>query len=281
MILHITHNDMDGAGCAILVKKCFENVHTAYLNYHEVDEYIKENYRMYDRIIISDVTPSIGTIETLKNKCNLFVIDHHKTSEKLKKFDFTIHDLSKSATLLTFDWLLGEGHNVEAYRGMAECINDYDIWLMERADSLTMNIMFTLFGIGRFVNRFLENPSDSFTETEQILLDIEKENQDKYIQQAANNTHFFRDNRGRETAVVFAERYNSELGNHMIVEENLDYIIIINAQKDKVSLRSRADVDISEIAVANGGGGHKNASGFSTEFDFGLEIFLKGIGVYS
>lgn len=281
MILHITHNDMDGAGCAILIKKCFEQVHTAYLNYHEVDEYLKENYKMYDKIIITDVSASLGVIESLKNKCNLTLIDHHKTSVSLKKFHFTIHEMDKSATKLTYEWLLNEGHDVSAYEGMVDCINDYDIWLMQRADSLTMNILFTLLGIGRFVNRFVDNPSDQFTDYEDLYLTIEKENQDKYIQQASNSASFFRDNEGRQAAVLFAERYNSELGNHLVVEENLDYVILINAQKDKVSLRSRADIDVSEIAVKNGGGGHKNASGFSTEFDFGLETFLKNMGVLS
>lgn len=281
MILHITHNDMDGAGCAILIKKCFDKVHTAYLNYHEVDEYLQENYKMYDKVIITDVSASIGVIEKLKNKCNLTLIDHHKTSENLKKFDFTIHEMDRSATKLTYEWLVNAGHDIKDYEGMVECINDYDIWLMQRADSLTMNILFTLIGIGRFVNRFIDNPSDIFTAQEAMYLSIEKESQEKYILQASNSASFFRDNQGREAAVLFAERYNSELGNHLVVVENLDYVIIINAQKEKISLRSRKDVDISEIAVANGGGGHKNASGFSTEFDFSIETFLKNIGVLS
>ncbi len=279
MILHITHNDLDGAGCAILVKKCFEMVNTAYLNYDEVDSYLEENYKTYDKIIITDVTPSKAKIEKLKNKMNLTLIDHHKSTEVLKKYDFTIHSLEKSATLLTYEWLISNNHKIEEYNELAECINDYDLWLMKRDDSLKMNMLFTLIGIGKYVERFVNNPSVKFNETEQYLLEIENENQEKYISQATNNTYFFRDKFGNSVAVVFAERYNSELGNYLVTNEDVDYTIIINAQKNKISLRSKTEVDISGIAVDNGGGGHKNAAGFSTDFDFCLEKFLKEIGV--
>jgi oligoribonuclease NrnB/cAMP/cGMP phosphodiesterase (DHH superfamily) len=272
---------MDGAGCAILIKKCFNSVHTAYLNYNEVDDYLKENYKSYEKVIITDVSASIGLIEKIKNKSNLLLIDHHKTSENLKKFDFTVHSLDKSATMLTYEYFTNEGYDLKEYKEMVDCINDYDIWLMQRDDSLKMNIFFTMLGIGRFVNRFLENPSVKFTKHEDLFLTIEKENQEQYLLQAYNNANFFKDNEGRQVAVVFAERYNSELGNYLVTEENLDYVIIINAQKNKISLRSKSEVDISKIAVKNGGGGHKNAAGFSTEFDFCLEKFLKSIGVIS
>ncbi len=159
MILHITHNDLDGAGCAILIKKCFDRVNTAYLNYDEVDSYLEENYKMYDKVIITDVTPTPLKIEKLKNKMNLTLIDHHKSTEVLKKYDFTIHSLEKSATLLTYEWLVEKGYHIENYKELAECINDYDLWLMKIEDSLKMNMLFTLIGIGRYVERFVENLS--------------------------------------------------------------------------------------------------------------------------
>jgi oligoribonuclease NrnB/cAMP/cGMP phosphodiesterase (DHH superfamily) len=279
LILHITHNDLDGAGCAILIKKCFKMVNTAYLNYDEVDDYLEENYRMYDKIIITDVTPSLSKIEKIGHKMNLTLIDHHKSTEVLKKYDFTIHSLEKSATLLTYEWLISKGYEIKDYESLAYCINDYDLWIMEIKDSLKMNMLFTLIGIGRYVERFVKNPSVNFTDTELYLLEIEEENQEKYILQAVNQTNYFRDEDGNSVAVVFAERYNSELGNYLVINQNVDYVIIINAQKNKISLRSKPEVDISGIAVNNGGGGHKNAAGFSTDFDFCLEDFLFQIGV--
>ena len=46
----------------------------------------------------------------------------------------------------------------------------------------------------------------------------------------------------------------------------------------KVSLRATDDrIDVSKIARAQGGGGHRRAAGFSTDLDFAeLVAFLRG-----
>ncbi len=51
-----------------------------------------------------------------------------------------------------------------------------------------------------------------------------------------------------------------------------------NGSKRKVSLRATDDrVDVSRIARAGGGGGHRRAAGFSTDMEFGeLVEFLRG-----
>ena len=36
----------------------------------------------------------------------------------------------------------------------------------------------------------------------------------------------------------------------------------------KVSMRTKGEYDVSEIAMANGGGGHKNAAGYKSKFSF-------------
>jgi bifunctional oligoribonuclease and PAP phosphatase NrnA len=51
-----------------------------------------------------------------------------------------------------------------------------------------------------------------------------------------------------------------------------------NGSKRKVSLRATDDrVDVSRIARAGGGGGHRRAAGFSTDMEFAeLVEFLRG-----
>ena len=34
----------------------------------------------------------------------------------------------------------------------------------------------------------------------------------------------------------------------------------------KVSMRTKGEIDVSDIAIRNGGGGHKNAAGFKSPF---------------
>ena len=281
MILHITHNDLDGAGCSVLIKKFLEPDSTVYLNYDEIDNFIITNSHKYQKIIITDLSPSLEVAKFMSESVDVLFIDHHITSENLVEYFDSYHDITKSGTLLTFEWLMSNNFKCDSYRNFAELVNDYDMWHLKISESLKLNMLFSLLGIDRFVERFLKNSSMVFDAGESLLLEIEEESKNKYLVNALKNTMMFNDKQKRTFAVVFAEKYNSELGHYIVNNTEALYTVIINAQKKKVSLRSKAEVDISEIAVQNGGGGHKNAAGFSTTFDFGLGEFLKSAGVIS
>lgn len=281
MILHITHNDLDGAGCSVLMKKFLEPDFTVYLNYDEIDNFIINNSHKYQKIIITDLSPSLEVAKFLAESVDVLFIDHHITSEHLVEYFDSFHDTTKSGTLLTFEWLVENNFECGSYRNFAELVNDYDMWHLRLADSLKLNMLFSLFGIERFVERFLKNPFVKFDSGEALILDIEEEAKNKYLSNGLKNISLFTDKQGRIFAVIFAEKYNSELGHYIVNNSEASYVVIINAQKKKISLRSKAEIDVSEIAVQNGGGGHKNAAGFSTDFDFGLGDFLKSAGVIS
>lgn len=279
--LHISHNDLDGLGCGVLIKKFMPgNIKTAYLGYDDIDRYIEENYHNYDRIIITDVSPQYGTVEMLAGEKDVLIIDHHASSDALKDFHFTHHDITKCATMLTYEYLLQKGFKAEEYEEFARCINDVDMWFLKREDSLKMSVLFNLMGITRMEERFLSTPYTTFTDTEKLMITLEEERRDNYIKKAMRNIETIKDKDGLTVTVVFAESYASELGNYIISEDISDYVMLINAQSKKVSLRSRKDVDIRHIAERNGGGGHKNAAAFSIKNEtFNIDNLLKNAGV--
>ncbi len=279
--LHISHNDLDGLGCGVLIKKFMPgNIKTAYLGYDDIDRYIEENYHYYDRIIITDVSPQYGTVEMLAGEKDVLIIDHHASSDALKDFHFTHHDITKCATMLTYEYLLQKGFKAEEYEEFARCINDVDMWFLKREDSLKMSVLFNLMGITRMEERFLSTPYTTFTDTEKLMITLEEERRDNYIKKAMRNIETIKDKDGLTVTVVFAESYASELGNYIISEDISDYVMLINAQSKKVSLRSRKDVDIRHIAERNGGGGHKNAAAFSIKNEtFDIDNLLKNAGV--
>lgn len=279
--LHISHNDLDGLGCGVLIKKFMPgNIKTAYLGYDDIDRYIEENYHYYDRIIITDVSPQYGTVEMLAGEKDVLIIDHHASSDALKDFHFTHHDITKCATMLTYEYLLQKGFKAEEYEEFARCINDVDMWFLKREDSLKMSVLFNLMGITRMEERFLSTPYTTFTDTEKLMITLEEERRDNYIKKAMRNIETIKDKDGLTVTVVFAESYASELGNYIISEDISDYVMLINAQSKKVSLRSRKDVDIRHIAERNGGGGHKNAAAFSIRNEtFDIDNLLKNAGV--
>jgi len=281
MILHITHNDLDGAGCAILMKKVFgENLEYFSMNYDEIDDFILKNFMNYEKIYITDLSPSLDVYKEVLKRKEIILIDHHKTSESFKIFDNVYHENDKCGTMLTFEYLEKTiNADLSKYYDFVKLVNDYDLWILKDKRSLELNKLFYLYGFENFVNRFIKNYTIDFDEKEQFVLEIENERQKKYLESTADTVKIFKDRDNRQFGVVFAEQYNSELGHNLISEKNLDYVIIINIQKKKISLRSKIDVDVSKIAVANGGGGHKNAAGFSTDFNFCLEEFLKKVGV--
>lgn len=279
--LHISHNDLDGLGCGVLIKKFMHgNIKTVYLGYDDIDQYIEDKYHYYDRIIITDVSPQYGTVEMLAGEKDVLIIDHHASSDSLKDFHFTHHDITKCATMLTYEYLLQEGFKAEEYEEFARCINDIDMWFLKREDSLKMSVLFNLMGITRMEERFLSTPYTTFTDTEKLLITLEEERRDNYIKKAMRNIETIKDKEGLTFTVVFAESYASELGNYIISEDISDYVILVNAQSKKISLRSRKDIDIRHIAERNGGGGHKNAAAFSIKKEtFDIDNLLKNAGV--
>lgn len=216
----------------------------------------------------------------LAGEKDVLIIDHHASSEALKDFHFTYHNITKCATLLTYEYLLKEGYKAEEYEEFARCVNDVDMWFLKREDSLKMSVLFNLMGITRMEERFLSTPYKCFTDTEKLLIKLEEERRDNYIKKAMRNIETLKDKDGLTFTVVFAESYASELGNYIISEDISDYVMLINAQSKKISLRSRKDVDIRHIAERNGGGGHKNAAAFSIKNEtFDLDNLLKNTGV--
>lgn len=280
MILHISHNDLDGVTCGAMTKRFLKDVDNIFCNYGEIDLILEEvSLRKYDQILITDMSPGKRGLQEIMGEIEVTLIDHHETSKWLTEMIPSVHDITKCATLLTWEWLRDKGLDVSAYQNLAECVNDYDMWHLKREDSLQMNMLFMKLGVERYMERFSKRPFDGFTEDEKLIVELETERRDKYIFAASKSVEVFTDPDGLEVYVVFAEEYNSELGNHIIQELGADYVVLINMQRKKVSLRSRKDVDVRRIAELNGGGGHKNASGFSMNYDFNMAEFLRDVGI--
>jgi oligoribonuclease NrnB/cAMP/cGMP phosphodiesterase (DHH superfamily) len=278
-ILHVTHNDLDGAGCGIIVKKIYQNASVHYLDYKDVDDFILNNYSHYDRLIITDVTPKKETIENILNRIQLLVIDHHKTSTHLFNKDYAIIDMNKCATFLTYEWSYDIDKTVESYFPFVKLVNDYDLWKNEYEASRDLNILFTTLGLEKFVERFTNNPSTNFDKCEQLLIDVEKENLNTAFKEALDNHRIYKDKWGNSFCLTFTERYNSEIGDYLLQKLNIEYVLMINAKKNKVSLRSKDNFDVSEIALKFGGGGHKNAAGFKLDMFDSVEAVFKKIGL--
>lgn len=191
--------------------------------------------------------------------------DHHKTALHLNQFGWATVETEFAGAVPFYFFLITNGSlpesisgQVKRYHALTFYANDHDLWRHKSPHSAVLNSLLHTIGPERFINRFLRNPSVELTETEKLLLEIEKEKEEKSIREAVETAKVC-----DSFAITFAERYASQIGQKLLETfPAVDIAVIVNARKGTVSFRSR-ETDVSALAKALGGGGHPNAAGFT------------------
>lgn len=281
MTLHISHNDLDGIGCTVLTKAAFGSVDVIHTTHNHIDQVVLDNYENYQRVIISDIVPSGKVLSIVCAETECTVVDHHATTEQyVGEVHEVVYDNTVCATKLTYQWLTGLGYDLGKYEYMVELINDYDLWILKHEDSLRMNFLLNVVGINRMFDLLRERPFDGFTDLENGIIQTESERMETYLQGAMDTVQFATDPDGVRFAIMFAERYSSEIGNRVLVENpSCSYVVIINMSRGRASLRSTSEMSILHIAKRNGGGGHPQAAGFPVDVSDIQGAVLQSIGL--
>lgn len=270
----VTHNDFDGVACAVLFKSVWPNEQIFFENYKTVNGRLRQVLKDYPEteIYITDISPENDQelIDQLNNRA-VWLFDHHKTALPLTGFPWATVDTSMCGAMLFWRWLVAYNSRdiaarVRAYNALVWHVNDYDTWKHENPMSAKLNKLLCALGRERFMKRFFKNPDPILTNLEIILLELEQERENRYIQEVMDRgiiPHL--DGEGRPYTVVFAEQYTSQLGHAILARYPMfNYVVIVNFLHGTVSLRSQeGGVDVSEIARRYGGGGHPGAAGFS------------------
>lgn len=286
LIINVTHTDLDGVGCAIVSTAKHRTVNVIYADYGNVNERVNEALDMiidFDialdvvTFIISDISVVADTAKRLDdlsmNGLNVILADHHKTAEWLNAYSWaTVRSEGHSGASLLYEILGKPTYAKNDYGDLVEMIKDYDLWIHKYANSKDMNRLFYLIGRQAFYDRFLNDPDINFRESELILLQADKDAEDKYYKRVERVLREERDVLGNTFGITYCDRYTSEIGHRLLLNHKyLDYIVLVDVLGNKVSLRSDGDMDVSRIAKLFGGGGHKNASGFPYDFGFTAE----------
>lgn len=268
-----THNDLDGIGCGILhIAAGGRREDTYFCSYQNVDEVISETIKTIQiectelpRIIIADLGIQPETAEIIdKYEGEKILLDHHKTNFWLMdKYEWANIELGNSGTWQVFSKL----DNVPfEYYEFAVHVDDYDLWTHNLPDSIRLNRLLTILGADRFIERFLENPDVKFTETERLLLELEEEKIERYVEKVSKSLEVYTLAFEKRLGVGFADRYVSEVAHELLDRHSLDAIALIDIHQKKISFRSQPDFDVGIIAKELGGGGHKNASGVNLHY---------------
>jgi len=265
-----THTDLDGVGCAILAYHAFGSLDVTYCDYGNVNELITEyldGAERHDNIYITDISVNEAVAERIdRDDASWVLLDHHATALPLNFYDWAMVRVEKGGVKTSGTSLFNEyirGIDCYTLDTFAEKVRSYDTWdWAVTGDTAAKDLNDLLYLIGRdaFVARFTQDESVELTSEERMLLDVERARIDAYLRGKLPQLTV-RTINGLRVGIIFADRYQSELGNYIVNErDDIDLVAMIDPAKG-VSYRSKGEVNVGEFAKLFGGGGHKNAAG--------------------
>lgn len=216
------------------------------------------------KLYILDFSYSRDIIDDLRTRYEVRILDHHKTAQAaLAGLACATFDMTKSGARLAWEHFWPKDTEIPE---ILRYVEDYDLWKFELPESVEVNLYLSSlpwdFSVwaqnafipesarvaGRAIAAFREGQiKGSLRSTRKMIFRI---GESEYV-----------------VPVVNSSANISELGNVLCKEYpeapfSVSYCDRIDSRS--WSLRSIGDFDVSVIAKHFGGGGHRNAAGFST-----------------
>ncbi len=220
-------------------------------------------------VLILDFSyPRVALLAMKESAHSVVVLDHHKTAEAdLAGLDFCVFDMSRSGAGIAWDQIHGTKRPM-----LVDYVEDRDLWRWALPHSKSINAW-----IGSWEFEFdgwdgiahdLEVGAEATRRSGDAILRKEH----RYVRDMAKQARFVRLG-GHTVPVVNAPYINtSELVGHLAEHPQgagqVPFAVGWFQRGDgkyQYSLRSRGDFDVAELAKQFGGGGHKNAAGFTVD----------------
>lgn len=257
----ITHDDLDGAGCAIVFRRAYPDIEVQYHDYKTIDEIASElwdNRSDYDQIFFADISPSeeIGSIMLKYPK--FFIIDHHKTRTYLEGSPH--FDTERSGTLISYDFLCDS-----PYPKFIRGVNAWDMWDLRspfRSLGEDLNQLFEFYGMEKFVEEFKN--MRQISGNEKVIIEVLKKLHSDYLREKLDHAKVRIDLEDNRYLHVYIGEKQSGLGNILELDgvPDVEYLECENLNDGVISLYSLG-FDVSVIAKSLGGGGHTRAAGYT------------------
>ena len=187
MIKLITHSDLDGIGCEILlryVEGIFgNNVDVTIAEAYNVNKVVEYNLNKlengeYTKLFITDLSISDELAKRIDNNMNVVLLDHHPSAEFLNKYKFAnvIIESTRGKTcgtslLASYYHVFLQHANPQLVK-FVELVRQYDTWEWKNKynniDAKKLNDLLYILGREKFVNLILKkitNDENLFDET--------------------------------------------------------------------------------------------------------------------
>lgn len=275
------HGDLDAVGCTLVAMKeyGYRNVDVEYCDYNNINEKLLEFlatgcHMDYDKIYITDISVNekMAELITTYHSDYIELYDHHPTALWLNKYDWAtveingVDGIKISATRL-FANNISSNYRGTGFEDIIFMMDSYDTWnwtVNGCTDAKRLNDLMYIIGRDRFIDSIVNNgyKIDINSGIYNDILNIEQEKIDRIIDRKHKNMINIY-NGGYKVGVIFADNYQSEIGNSICkMDENTDLVAMINMDSKTVSFRTTKDeVDLSAFAKLYSGGGHAKASG--------------------
>jgi len=231
------------------------------------------------KVICCDYAPPLQVLNEIeKIASSITIIDHHISSQKaLVDKTYAIFDMNKSGVGLTWDYFYPDNH-IPLF---LEMVQDRDIWSWKIPYSreFTSGFSTVCSSINMYdFDKLFELCYELYTNDSRINFYIDigniinKSNLLKCKYLALDHSKKINKYNNYNVCIVnCSSELSSDLGNMLASTDNIDFAALwrYNHPKEEyyISLRSDDKVDVSIVAKEFGGGGHKNAAGFSTKIN--------------
>ncbi|MBY0090126.1 phosphoesterase [Priestia aryabhattai] len=293
----ISHNDLDGVSPALLGRLAFGDDNFDYSTVSigrindTVTHFIEEENDGDTALYITDISVNEEVAEKLnklvKKGQKITLIDHHISALPLAEKYHWVHVIAEdengkktAATSLFYDYLVRNNmlQKTALLDEYVELVRLFDTWDWFHENNLKakrLNHLYYLIPHEEFKETILEtlresyhteNQEFTFTDKHEILLEAEEKKIEKYIydkQKQIIKERVEIDNTAYNAGIVFADTYQSELGNALCLEnEDIDFSVMVDMGRQKIGFRAVKDeINLAEIVGHLGGGGHPKASG--------------------
>ena len=271
MFTHIIYHKAcpDGFGSAYVAWKIMGN-NCAYIpqSYYESPPNIKNG-----SVLVCDFSFNYQTtMNYISNNNEFYNIDHHQTAfDNLSELDdkYKYFDINHSGIYLTWKYFFPN----DIVPNFVKYIQDYDLWKFEYPETKPFMIALNELPYKFEIWKNLEN--DSFV-NELIqkgkILESYQNNMIKIICKSAKIKSQSFNNNSYKVAYVNTNLFKNEVANKLVAEKDCDFSVVYNYDDNKsltkFSLRSiESKADVGQVSKSLGGGGHRNAAGF-TRFGF-------------
>ena len=263
--LVLFHASCSDGFCAAWVYRRYANLHCEF----RAIQFGSQPPSVEDRpVVVLDFSfPRDQLLEMQEQARSILVLDHHKTAaEDLEGLDFCVFDMDKSGARLTWEYFFDPQSNSDINQPpwLVPYTEDQDLWLWKLPDSRAINA-----AIGSYPRLFhvwdelAARPREELTLEGNAILRY----QDRLIRPRVKS-HAWTTIDGYRVPITNSTCLSSEIGNRLAKNHPFGVVFFVTKESRYVyNLRSvgAEGVDVGEIAQRYGGGGHRNAAGFTLD----------------